>query len=67
MFLLISMVAAIIWFTISVVFSYSFDQMIKICPMHLLLGQLENDPFVAFVVYASNTTVINLVPQDSNL
>lgn len=35
--------------------------------MQLLLGQLKNDPFIAFVLYVPNATIVNLIPQDSNL
>jgi len=51
-----------------IIFFYSFDQqVIKICPMQLFLGHLENDPLALFVVYAANAMSMNLVPQDSNL
>lgn len=32
-----------------------------------LLEQLEKDPFIMYVLYASNATTVKLDPQDSNL
>lgn len=40
--------------------------MINICPTQLLLGQVENHPFIVLVLYASDSTVVDLIPQDSN-
>lgn len=35
--------------------------------MQLWLGELTNDPSIAFVLCAPNATIVNLIPQDSNL